>query len=184
MSSETFSESIVQFFIFILKGSLHHHIGDRIYIDSYKDMICFPSYLIMIHYTGVGKSRFTAFSMQNIVDKAIIIIITMFLCFFHMNTHPNIEIPCPCRIIKNCDMFQVGKWKEGQYYIARTMHVLVFMPFPSSLFVAVPNCITFCMHRYKTSKYQASCILENTREWLHVIFLACDSFTFYISFYI
>lgn len=41
----------------------------------------------------------------------------------------------------------MGELKEGQYYITRTMHMLLLVSFLSSLFVAVPNSITFCMHR-------------------------------------
>lgn len=45
------------------------------------------------------------------------------------------------------------------------MHMLLLVSFLRSLFVAVPNSITFCMHSIIACGHQASCILKKAREW-------------------
>lgn len=93
-------------------------------IASLSDVVCSPSYLVMIHYT---------------------------------------EILCPCIIIVNYVWSsRWGSWKKGRI-ILQEQCMSFLVSFLSSLFVTVPNSITFCMYRYDCMQIRS--ILHFKGNW-------------------
>lgn len=98
--------------------------------------------------------------------------------------HYNIKVLCPCKVIMNYVWSpRWGRFEGGQCYknnpnlpvdvLSHLLYLWLYQIPSHSVCIYIIAC-----------RYQASFILKKTRGWPHVIFLACDSFTFWNSVYI
>lgn len=102
-----------------------------------------------------------------------------YLVMFHY-----IEILRSCRIIVNYVWSSKWEsWKKGSTILREQCICFYWCPLQALyLWLCQVPSHSVCIDR-TACKHQASCILKRTREWPHVIFLACDSSSFYILFY-
>lgn len=98
--------------------------------------------------------------------------------------HYNIKVLCPCKVIMNYVWSpRWGKFEGRLCYKNMPNPPVDVLSHLLYLWLCQIPSHSVCIYII-ACRYQASFILKKTRGWPHVIFLACDSFTFWNSVYI